>query len=109
MLQKHCNKKLTCPRAIVHIYEFQPFRKRAQIFPKSSVIALDFVYDRKIVSLIRSAISLYHPIAKNKAKMIMNAGGWLPEKKLWFVEPSIWPRVKKILIAANIEIQGEIT
>lgn len=103
--QTRKSSKLT-NRFSIQAFPFQPFPDRAIIFPGDYVIGLDLgAYDYYLVKLLKGIIAYFKGKAVNRARLIDKPGGWLASSKCWYVEASIWPDVKKLLITANIEVK----
>lgn len=114
-IKKNINASKSQPRknkkrnyiARVQVFYFQPFANRALLFPGSTVVGLDLgYYDYYLIKFIKGILAHYKGQAIDNSRLITSAGGWLPGCKCWYIEPNVWPEVKQVLIAANIEIRG---
>jgi len=93
-------------KARVEVFYFQPFPERALLFPGSQVVGLNCGgFDYYLVKFLKGVLAHYKAQAVDTARLIKNAGGWLPGSKCWFIEINVWPEIKQVLIAANIEIK----
>jgi hypothetical protein len=54
---------------------------------------LQFSYDAGIVAELKESLRL----ARYQLCLSTTAGGWLPERRVWFVEHSAWPTVSRRL------------
>ncbi len=83
----------------INLFTFQPFHSRRDL---DTVLGLRFRYDARVVALIKEGLRE----AWGRCGCI-NAGGWLPEEKAWFVEWWAWPSVRRRLEAAGVKIVGK--
>src|SRR5262245_54301301 len=71
----------------IHISAFQPFESRQGV---DMVLALRFRFDRELIDTLKDAL-------RQARRFGQNAGGWLPERRVWWVERWAWSSVKERL------------
>ena len=82
---------------MIEVFRFQPFESRVGV---DTVIGLRFKSDRDLVQLLKALLRKYR---KDR-----QAGGWLPDHRVWFVEESIWPLVATELRVRGYRIQAKL-
>ena len=80
----------------ITVSEIRPFRDG------HSVLALRSRYDPELVRLLKDAIRW-----AGSATGVKNAGGWLPDYRVWFVERAAWHLVRQRLVSAGCQIVNE--
>jgi hypothetical protein len=75
----------------VDVAEFQPFASRAGM---DTVLALKSGYDPEPVETVKEGLAYARQWAGVK-----NPGGWLRDRRVWFVERAAWPYVRDLLEA----------
>jgi hypothetical protein len=77
----------------IHVSQGEPFRDGR------TVILLTFRYDPDTVAAVKGALSR----ARGGGRPV---GGWLPEHRVWFIEPTAWPAVRDSLARAGWTFPG---
>jgi hypothetical protein len=75
----------------IDVTEFQSFASRVGV---DTVLALRFPYSEGVVETVKEALRDMRHLGGVK-----NPGGWLADRKLWFVERVAWPHVRGLLLA----------
>ena len=80
---------------VIGICRFQPFpsRQRATLL-EDYVVGLSFQYDEAFIDTLKEILNDHRSEARDDKRRIRSAGGWLHEYKRWFVESSVWSKVK---------------
>jgi hypothetical protein len=78
------------PTVLIHVDRSQPFQSRLGL---DTVVRLRFEYDAALVSRLKAILAVYAVGTPHKV-----VGGWLPEHRAWFVEPSVWDVVRMELL-----------
>lgn len=87
-MQHHSSKSEPVRQQLtIHASTFQPFASRIGL---DMVIRLEFPYDPTLTNLLKRLIAAYRSAAVDPRHYRLNAGGWLPTHKVWFVEPCVW-------------------
>jgi hypothetical protein len=82
----------------VDVSEFLPFPSRAGV---DTVLALRSAYDPGVVEAVKEGLAYARQWAGVK-----NPGGWLRDRRVWFVEKDEWPYVRDLLEARGHTIRG---
>jgi hypothetical protein len=75
----------------IDVSEFQPFPSRAGV---DTVLALKSGYDPELVETAKEGLAY--------ARLwvgVKTPGGWLRDRRVWFVEKDAWPYVRDLLEA----------
>jgi hypothetical protein len=81
----------------VDVTEFQPFPSRVAV---DTVLALKSGYDPELVEAVKEGLAY----ARQRAG-VKNPGGWLRDRRVWFVEHAAWPYVRDLLEARGHTIR----
>jgi hypothetical protein len=90
----------------IDVSRFQPFSSR---IGRDVVVRLAFIYNKDLVSDLKTLIHKYEPRALRPDTNVLAAGGWLPKFKCWFVEESIWSAVKEGLLSLGYSVNEPAT
>jgi hypothetical protein len=80
----------------ITVATFCPFRDGRE------VVGLRFTYDGELVYDLKLALQDAKDHTRQKTP-----GGWLPKYRRWFVEPDVWPFVRRRLILAGHRLEEE--
>ena len=92
---------------MISVSAYQPFTSR---LGQDTVLKLTFPYDAVLVSKLKHLLRKHKDQAIDPERHIFQPGGWRPQEKCWFVERSIWPEIRRALVADGYrfqEIAGE--
>jgi hypothetical protein len=81
----------------IEVFLFAPFARR----PDDVVKGLRFPYDAALKDTLKASLARYRDRARDPARQVLTAGGWLGPARTWFVEPAVWPLVRDDLGAAG--------
>jgi hypothetical protein len=83
---------------MIRVHSFSPFQDPANV-----VVGLEFPYDSALVELLKRVLE------EARADPRVSVGGWLPERRRWFVELPAWPYVRARLLEVGHVLDGEPT
>jgi hypothetical protein len=78
------------PIAAIHADRFQPFQSCVCL---DTVVRLRFEYDAALVARLKALLTVYAVGSEHKT-----VGSWLPQHRVWFVEPDVWEMVRMELL-----------
>lgn len=87
-MKNSSNPPTRTPARVVAIVvdTFQPFQSRSGM---DVVMRLRFEYHPALIARLKALLAVYAVGSERKI-----VGGWLPEHRVWFVEPSVWDVVR---------------
>ncbi len=82
--------------ARLELFRFQPFQSRQGV---DTVLGLRFPYEPTLIESLKQALRQATADGRNRGILSATAqsGGWLPERRCWFVESFAWPTVRDVL------------
>src|SRR5438093_599151 len=71
-----------------------------EIPQRGQAVALKFQYDREMIEALKAILNRYRVgYSQQTRKPAYQAGGWLPEMRVWYVAKEIWGPVSEELLA----------
>jgi hypothetical protein len=89
---------------IASTFSFMPFQNRVG----ETVIGLRVPYDDGLKILLTEATRKYKHLAVDPSRNVFQAGGYLHPNRCWFIERTIWSKVRAELVAAGVTEFREI-
>ena len=88
----------------IRAFTFQPFASRQG---QDTVVGLRFPFNPSVAQILKQCFVRYRHELHDPEHFILAAGGWLPNKRCWFVEQAIWPTVQRELESAGCQIKAK--
>lgn len=71
------------------------------------VVGLQFAFDEDLKELVRTSLAALKDEARDPARRIYTAGGWLGELRTWYAEPAIWMALRSQLLGHGYQCVWE--
>jgi hypothetical protein len=85
---------MTSRASRITVQAFQPFRSRVGL---DTVVGLTFPFNAGAVAEMKAALDWARDDARRRG-LPLTVGGWLGDRRCWFVERSAWPVVREFLL-----------